>query len=88
MIIIIIIIIIIIQQTSVYFSGDKETYGKTIEWKIAHRKKIAKSYFRITPVKLDMHDDESKNRIFIDEDFNLHIKKASIRRYYAPHLKF
>jgi hypothetical protein len=35
-----------------------------------------------------MHDDESKNRIFIDEDFNLHIKKASIRRYYAPHLKF
>lgn len=63
-----------------YFSGDSQEYGETIEWKKLGRKKFARDntyQYRITRVGLDMHDDESENRVFIDDEFNLHIRNVT-----------
>ncbi|CAC5404428.1 unnamed protein product [Mytilus coruscus] len=60
-----------------HYCGDKETYGKTIEWKKLDRKKAKGRQFRIVRIDIDMHDDDKDNRVFIDEEYGLHIKNAT-----------
>ncbi|VDH90421.1 Hypothetical predicted protein, partial [Mytilus galloprovincialis] len=60
-----------------HYCGDKETYGKTIEWKKLDRKKAKGRQFRIVRMDIDMHDDENDNRVYIDEEYGLHIKNAT-----------
>ncbi|XP_063400405.1 uncharacterized protein LOC134685002 isoform X1 [Mytilus trossulus] len=60
-----------------HYCGDKETYGKTIEWKKLDRKKAKGREFRIVRIDIDMHDDDNDNRVYIDEEYGLHIKNAT-----------
>lgn len=37
--------------------------------------------YKIRRVGLDMHDDDSMNRVYIDDEFNLHIKNVTESRF-------
>ncbi|XP_046364192.2 uncharacterized protein LOC124140587 [Haliotis rufescens] len=62
-------------QFTCHYCGDKTTKFVSMAWYRLTRQRTSGKY-ALKEVELDMHDDESKNRVYIGADHTLYIKQA------------